>query len=239
MLKNENKLPVIIVVGADKGGVGKTFLTRSLLDYLAANTKAAASGKIRVFDSEPGGAGLKHFHPTAKLVNFDLMSDQAKILDGLTSEMLTVLDCRAGLLSVFLKRFAALGLMNDVKQGRVELVVKHVLGNTIASLSEIADTAAILADGGHHILVKNPARDAHFFAWDKETEKRYFDIIAPADLITLDHMDGAVAELIDKAAMPMRQFINDPSFSDTYRREASRWYENTAAEYTRVGFNNL
>ena len=39
--------PVVIVVGADKGGVGKTTVARTLLDYFTANNIAS-----RAFDTE-------------------------------------------------------------------------------------------------------------------------------------------------------------------------------------------
>ncbi len=39
--------PVVIVVGADKGGVGKTTVARTLLDYFSAN-----SVLTRAFDTE-------------------------------------------------------------------------------------------------------------------------------------------------------------------------------------------
>jgi Mrp family chromosome partitioning ATPase len=39
--------PAVIVVGADKGGVGKTTIARALLDYLAANNVLT-----RAFDTE-------------------------------------------------------------------------------------------------------------------------------------------------------------------------------------------
>ena len=50
--------PVVILVGADKGGVGKTTLARTLLDYLAARNTPA-----RAFDSEFPRGALKRFHP--------------------------------------------------------------------------------------------------------------------------------------------------------------------------------
>jgi hypothetical protein len=40
-------MPAVIVVGADKGGVGKTTVSRTLLDYFAANNVAT-----RAFDTE-------------------------------------------------------------------------------------------------------------------------------------------------------------------------------------------
>ena len=50
--------PTVILVGADKGGVGKTTVARTLLDYLAANKLAA-----RAFDTETPKGTLHRFHP--------------------------------------------------------------------------------------------------------------------------------------------------------------------------------
>ena len=50
--------PVVIVVGADKGGVGKTTVSRTLLDYFSANNVPT-----RAFDTESPRGTLKRFHP--------------------------------------------------------------------------------------------------------------------------------------------------------------------------------
>jgi cellulose biosynthesis protein BcsQ len=50
--------PVVIVVGADKGGVGKTTVSRTLLDYFDAN-----GIPTRAFDTESPRGTLKRFHP--------------------------------------------------------------------------------------------------------------------------------------------------------------------------------
>ena len=52
--------PVVIVVGADKGGVGKTTVSRTLLDYFSANNVLT-----RAFDTESPRGTLKRFHPTS------------------------------------------------------------------------------------------------------------------------------------------------------------------------------
>ena len=46
--------PAVIVVGADKGGVGKTTVSRTLLDYFSANNVAT-----RAFDTESPRGTLK------------------------------------------------------------------------------------------------------------------------------------------------------------------------------------
>jgi len=53
--KHEAK-PAVILVGSDKGGVGKTTVTRTLLDYYAAKKVPT-----RAYDTGPGT--LKRFHP--------------------------------------------------------------------------------------------------------------------------------------------------------------------------------
>ena len=50
--------PALILVGADKGGVGKTTVARTLLDYFTAHHIPT-----RAFDSEAPKGTLKRFHP--------------------------------------------------------------------------------------------------------------------------------------------------------------------------------
>ena len=50
--------PVVLMVGADKGGVGKTTVTRTVLDYLASKNTLA-----RAFDAEYPRGTLHRFHP--------------------------------------------------------------------------------------------------------------------------------------------------------------------------------
>ena len=88
--------PVVIVVGADKGGVGKTTVSRTLLDYFSANNVPT-----RAFDTELPRGTLKRFHPDiTEIVDMTTTSDQMKIFDTLNSASpsVTVIDVRAGLL---------------------------------------------------------------------------------------------------------------------------------------------
>src|ERR1700704_4106636 len=88
--------PAVIVVGADKGGVGKTTVSRTLLDYFSANNVPT-----RAFDTESPRGTLKRFHPdVTEIVDMTSTSDQMKIFDTLNSAgpSVTVIDVRAGLL---------------------------------------------------------------------------------------------------------------------------------------------
>ena len=75
--------PVVIVVGADKGGVGKTTVSRTVLDYFSANNVPT-----RAFDTESPRGTLKRFHPEiTEIVDMTTTSDQMKIFDTLNSNV--------------------------------------------------------------------------------------------------------------------------------------------------------
>src|SRR5260370_39774797 len=101
--------PVVIVVGADKGGVGKTTVSRTLLDYFSANNVPT-----RAFDTESPRGTLKPFHPDlTEIVDMTTTSDQMKIFDPLNSgtPSVTVIDVPAGLLSPSLPSLPDIGFL--------------------------------------------------------------------------------------------------------------------------------
>ncbi|MBI1980396.1 MAG: hypothetical protein HYS63_02285 [Methylocystis sp.] len=69
--------PAVIVVGADKGGVGKTTIARAILDFLSLNDIHA-----RAFDTETPRGTLHRFHPDeTMIVDLTEPADQMKIID--------------------------------------------------------------------------------------------------------------------------------------------------------------
>ena len=136
--------PVVVIVGADKGGVGKTTVARTLIDYLTAHRIPT-----RAFDTETPKGTLKRFHPAAtEIVDINLVADQMKIFDTLntTDAPVTVIDVRAGLMAQTLRALRDFGFIEAAHKGQINFAVFHVLGPSIASLDEIADTAAVLGD---------------------------------------------------------------------------------------------
>ena len=122
--------PVVIVVGADKGGVGKTTVSRTLLDYFDAN-----SIPTRAFDTESPRGTLKRFHPDiTEIVDMTTTSDQMKIFDTLNAAApsVTVIDVRAGLMSPALASLRDIGFLDAAKSGHITFAVFHMLGPSIA-----------------------------------------------------------------------------------------------------------
>src|SRR5262245_838341 len=136
--------PAVILVGADKGGVGKTTVARTLLDYFA-------SRKIptRAFDTEWPRGTLKRFYPErTDVVDISSVPDQMKIFDTFSNSdaLITLIDIRSGLLSPTLAALRDIGFLDAAKDGQLTLAVFHILGPSIASLDEIAETASLVSD---------------------------------------------------------------------------------------------
>src|SRR5260370_32345721 len=121
--------PAVILVGADKGGVGKTTISRTLLDYFA-------SRKIttRAFDTEWPKGTLKRFHPEiTEVVDVTSVPDQMKIFDTVESSgtQVTLIDVRAGLMSPTLRALRDIGFLDMTKWNQITFALFHILGPSI------------------------------------------------------------------------------------------------------------
>ena len=116
--------PAVILVGADKGGVGKTTVSRALLDYLASHNVVA-----RAFDTESPRGTLKRFHPgVTEIVDVTLTSDQVKMIDTLesASARVSVIDVRAGQMGATLEALRDIGFLDAARDGHFTFVVFHL-----------------------------------------------------------------------------------------------------------------
>ena len=235
--------PVVIVVGADKGGVGKTTVARTLLDYFSANNV-----RIRAFDTEFPRGTLKRFHPdVTEIVDMTTTSDQMKIFDTLNSATpsVTVIDVRAGLLSPSLASLRDIGFLDAAKSGQITFAVFHILGPSIASLDEIAETANFM-QGAKYFLVKNFVNDTHFFEWDKTTYNFYFRKLPDATELSIPKLNEMAFEQVEIASVPFLKFVANKGVDDkamdysfVLRGYVRHWLTNVWREFDRIKLTDL
>jgi hypothetical protein len=228
--------PTVILVGADKGGVGKTTVTRTLLDYLAARHIPR-----RAFDTETPKGTLKRFHPDiTEIVDVTSAQDQMKIFDTINAAEATVIDVRAGLLTTTLEALRDIGFMDHARESNYTFAVFHILGPSIASLEEIADTANFLTNA-HHFLVKNFINNTTFFDWEPATYNAYFKRIKGAQEISIPRLNELACEQVELAAIPFHSFAANQTadgkpanYSFVLRGYVRHWLHRVFAEYDRV-----
>jgi hypothetical protein len=235
--------PAVILVGADKGGVGKTTVTRTLLDYFTAHQIPT-----RAFDTESPRGTLKRFHPElTDIVDVTQVADQMRIFDTLSSSeaSVTVIDIRAGLLSATLRALQNIGFLDAAKKGQLALGVFHVLGPSIASLDEISEIASYVTDATY-FLVKNYINNTTFFDWDPSTYNAYFKKVRGKYDVTIPHLNEMACEQVELASVPFVTFVANKtatgeaaSYSFVLRGYVRHWLGNVWAEYDRVKLNEL
>ena len=235
--------PAVIVVGADKGGVGKTTVSRTVLDYFNANNVPT-----RAFDTEAPRGTLKRFHPDiTEIVDVTLTADQMKIFDTLNSAAasVTVIDVRAGLLSPTLIALRDIGFLDAAKSGQITFAVFHILGPSIASLDEIAETAGFM-EGAKYFLVKNFINNTSFFEWDQATYNSYFRRIRSATEVTIPKLNEMACEAVEIASVPFMRFVankgplGEPAnYSFVLRGYVRHWLTNVWGEFDRIKLTDI
>src|ERR1700688_1905565 len=109
--------PKLIIVGSDRGGVGKTTIARALVDYFKHQGVT-----YRAFDTEAPLGVLKRFFPdNTQIVDLTRSDDQMRIFDNLRDAQVTIIDIRAGLLSPTLRILSEIGFLAGVKQSKLNI----------------------------------------------------------------------------------------------------------------------
>jgi hypothetical protein len=233
--------PTVIVIGADKGGVGKTTVARTLLEYLTAQEIPT-----RAFDTEAPKGTLQRFHPDiSEIVDVTAVSGQMRVFDTISDATVTVIDVRAGLLSSTLRALRDIDFLASAKQGQLTFVVFHVLGSSMASLDEIGDTVSFTT-GGRYFLVKNYINNSSFFEWDQATHKSYFQKFKDAAEFTVPKLSEMAYEQVELASVPFSTFIANKSengetanYSFVLRGYVRHWLGQVWDEYERIKLKDI
>ena len=230
--------PTLILVGADKGGVGKTTVSRALLDYFARKNVLT-----RAFDTENPRGSLRRFYPTAtEVIDLGNVAHQMKVLDTMETANVpvTVVDLKAGNLSYALDLFERIGVLEAARNGVFNMGLMHVVGSSIASLDEIGEIAKYL-QGIQYIVARNFINETNFFEWDEATTRKYFSAIPKAQEINVPKLNEMAYEQVDVAGVTFKDFIenkasdgNPGKFSFVLRGYVRKWCAEIDAEFARV-----
>jgi hypothetical protein len=230
--------PTLILVGADKGGTGKTTISRALIDHLARKNVLA-----RAFDTESPRGTLKRFYPNiTEVIDLTNVAHQMKILDTMETANVpvTIVDLKAGNLSYALDIFEKIGVLEAARNGQFNLTLLHVIGPSIASLDEIGEVHKYL-NGLDYVLARNFINETNFFEWDQKTYRRYFGEAAHAQEIEIPKLNEMAYEQVDLAGVPFKDFIDNKAadgsntgFSFVLRGYVRKWIADIDAEFSRL-----
>jgi len=123
--------------------------------------------------------------------------------------------------------------------------VFHILGPSIASLDEIAETANFMI-GAKYFLVKNFINDTQFFQWDQATYNSYFHRIKDAVELTIPKLNEMAYEQVEVASVPFLKFVANKgtrdeaaNYSFVLRGYVRHWLANVWSEFDRIKLTDL
>lgn len=222
-----DQVPVIVLVGADKGGVGKTTVARALADYLRAS-------KPRLIDTQTPAGDFRGFYPTAEILDLASTTGQMQIFDRPVP--LTIIDVSAGLLARTVAMLDRVGVLIDVRAWTVRLVLLYLLGPSVASLSEVVEANRTIAGKLDLFFVRNHINATEYYGWEKDP--RFGEALAAMQprMIDVPQLDEIAAESVQQRGQPFSTFVTDATNSRILRGYVSDWMRRVRAEFDRVGF---
>lgn len=222
--------PLISIVGAEKGGVGKTTFSNVLLGYFDER-----GIQCRAWDSESPKGNLKRSFPNrAEVVDLETVDGQVAVFDTLQQSPATLIDMRAGILTDTVSLLHTLGCVRLAEQGLIRLALFHMIGNSVASFQELADIAKSLGSGvKHFVVVNHHTNDASFFEHIDGVSK---DVLNGSIVINVPKLATRAMEFVDEAAMPFREFGRDPNRSFTGRGFVNAWLEKIYPQLDNASF---
>lgn len=225
----------LVLVGADKGGVGKTTVARALVDFLQ-----IAGRDVRVFDTQAPTGALTRFYPgLAKIVDIRDVRDQARLVESLAShDAVTIVDLKAGQLVHTLRFMEDVGLLDAAARGEARLLVLHLIGASVASLAEL-DAVEPYKDKCEYRIVKNLVNASHFFDDNAGFSERYLRRAGAWKEITVPRLDPLAYEAVELTGLPFSSFVFDEPARGPEKRPRSfvlRGYVRTWLERSWTNF---
>ncbi len=238
LIAGDTMKPTLILVGADKGGVGKTTASRALLDYFARKNVLT-----RAFDTENPRGSLQRFYPSiTEIIDLNNVAHQMKVLDTMETANVpvTVVDFKAGNLSYSLDLFERIGVLEAARNGMFTLGLVHVVGPSIASLDEIGEISKYLP-GVEYVVARNSINETNFFEWDDSTYRKYFTQISKSHEIDIPKLNEMAYEQVDVAGVTFKDFIDNRAadgsqgkFSFVLRGYVRKWCAEIDEQFGRV-----
>lgn len=215
--------PVIFIVGADKGGVGKTTVARTLLDFYEGRNISCKG-----VDTEHPKGVLKRFYPElVDVVDLTKSNGQMQVFDALRQYSVTLIDIRAGLLSKTLDMMNVTGFFEGAKEGKHRIVVAHVLGDTEASLDEVTDVSKIIPDA-RRLLIRNHISEDAFATTS-------IQLSATDEMLDIPKLDDLAAKHVDRAGVSFSAFVRNTANSPVLTGYTRHWLREVHASYDRAG----
>jgi len=126
-------------------------------------------------------------------------------------------------------------LLDDVREGRFNLALLHVLGPSAASLAEVAKISERLGDGATYVLVKNFVNEGGYKEW--ESDPRFAARLAGRS-IAIPHLEARACTEVQRSGLPFGTFVKRAE-SRMLTGYVRAWLNDVCDEFDAAGLRHL
>ena len=225
----------IIVVGGDKGGVGKSFVARALLHYLR-----EINVDVLAVDTDPSNATFASFlrgKLPCELVNIDVETALDTLFNKVLEHGTVLVDFAARAHERFAKWVEDVDLGSLQKGYGVELTMFFVLGGEPESVAILNDVYQKTATDTHLVIVRNMGRTENFKFYENHPVRAAVLDRGAAE-IEIPELASHLAQLLAQRKLlfheAMDKQLPDP-LTPMDQNRASRFTKLAAEQFDQVG----
>jgi len=230
----------LVFVTGDKGGVGKSFTSRLLLDWYL-----KSGSKVRAFDTDKTNSTLFRFFKDVESPLFDLDqldTDDQPSLDQFLNEIVSdeedsifMVDCAARTMERLLAWMSDLGFFELAKEHSIKLTLAFVLGPELDCVQILKDMSDSFQENAEYVLVKNLGKGSQFKVYDEsKTRTRILNEWGGKE-ISIPNLVPSTSLEIDRLCLPFHIAKEGKELGIAERSRVSTFQAKAFAEFDQVG----
>lgn len=196
----------IVFVTGDKGGVGKSFTSRVLLDWYEAK-----GIPVKAYDTDKTNSTLFRFfneNESKNMILSQLDTDNQGDLDSFLNvvaenkDSVFVIDCAARTMDRLLTWMKEIGFFELAQEHEIKVTLAFVLGPEKDCVAILKDIASEFEDNADYILIKNEGKGSEFKVYDgSKTRERILKTLSGIEInIPLLHSKTSLE--VDRLSIP-------------------------------------
>lgn len=232
-----------VLVTGDKGGVGKSFSARALMDWYQ-----QTNATIHAFDTDKTNSTLYRFYGAGGKVGL-LDVDQPAELDGLldllareatsSGDSVVLVDCAARTLDTFIKWMQDVDFLSHKETVGFQFTIAFVLGPELDCVAILKDMVEHFRAAADYVVIKNLAKGTTFGTYDGSNTRKLLANDLKVTEITLPKLLEKTYLGIDNKNLPFDLAVDHPDLelSDrsrlrVFRTRVAESFEEARSKWT-------
>lgn len=220
----------IILVGGDKGGVGKSTVARAIADYFFAKG-ISFSG----FDGDDTNPTFLRFVEGSGRIHTKSVKGFEPLINGLESDAThQLVDLGAGT-SIMLSQFCdQTGFLDLAKEYGARILIVFVLAPSADSINLLKTLAEQYGDRVTYIIARSNSTSGTWDLWESsKARKRLLDELKAVE-ITIPMLDAESFSLVDRYSLRWASAVSDKRLPLACRSYIHRWLAKVSTEFEKA-----